>query len=38
MMKHVGEEVNIEHFFAMLAWNMFSRYSLNASFPNAGKQ
>lgn len=36
MMKHVGENFNIEHFFAVLSLSMFSRYSINASFPNVG--
>jgi hypothetical protein len=38
MIKHVGEEVNIEHFFAVLSLSMFSRYSINATFDNVGEQ
>jgi hypothetical protein len=37
MMKHVGQEVNIEHFFAVLSLSMFSRYSINATFDNVGE-
>lgn len=38
MIKHVGEEVNIEHFFAVLSLSMFSRYSINATFDNVGEE
>jgi hypothetical protein len=38
MEPHVGEVVNLEHFFSVLSLKMFCRYSIDHEFPDSGKK